>query len=475
MSFTVARHLSFVQAFSTMRSGPWHSSQLFSRMSLPGPCGRSTSARSASAMIPRMEKKARNRSIGLMGASSIDYDRMRSRFLIYIPLALCGVLQAAAPTLAPGNYARQIWRSEDGLPQNKIQALAQTPDGFLWIGTSGGLVRFDGVRFTVFDRSNAPALRDDSITTLRPAHDGSLWIGTEGGGLVHMRSGSWVSYGRDQGLSNGFIRSIVEDSHGRVWVGTDRGLFRLEGNDFVRLDASRSLPISATRKIFEDRSGQIWLATSFGIYQMRNNEPVRVPEFSVMGNNVVSINQDEQGTLWFGGLDGVFRVSGGKIQRDDWLERLDADRVLVDRSGDIWIGTPGEGLWRLHDGQRFLYRAPAILPDNTISSVFEDRERELWVGTQDGLLRLTQSVVLTINSQNGLDDDNVATVSAGPDGAIWMATVNGHVYRYANGRATRLALPKAVNGARVRSIYFARNGALWIGTAGQGVFRIEKE
>src|SRR5579883_2207557 len=364
---------------------------------------------------------------------------MRSRLLtnislaIHASLAACSLLQAAAPTLAPGNYARQIWRSEDGLPQNKIQALAQTPDGFLWIGTSGGLVRFDGARFTVFDRSNAPALRDDSITTLRPARDGSLWIGTEGGGLVHLRSGVWTSYGRDQGLSNGFIRSIVEDSHGRVWVGTDRGLFRLEGNEFVRLDASRSLPISATRKIFEDRSGQVWLGTSFGVYKVVDDVPVRVPEFHVMGNNVVSIAEDAQGTLWFAGDEGVFRVSGGRIQRDDWLERLNADRVLVDRSGDIWIGTPGEGLWRLHGKQqrgsrarttasvhpvRSLYRAPAILPDNTVSSVFEDRERELWVGTQDGLLRLTQSVVLTINSQNGLDDDNVATVSAGPDGAI---------------------------------------------------------
>ena len=136
---------------------------------------------------------------------------MRPRLLtISTSLALCSLLQGATPTLAPGDYARQIWRSEDGLPQNKIQALTQTPDGFLWIGTSGGLVRFDGVRFTIFDRSNAPALRDDSITTLRPAHDGSLWIGTEGGGLVHMRSGSWVSYGQDEGLTNGFVRSLVE-------------------------------------------------------------------------------------------------------------------------------------------------------------------------------------------------------------------------------------------------------------------------
>src|ERR1700722_14821698 len=85
-------------------------------------------------------------------------------------------------------YSRRIWRSEDGLPQNKIQAITQTREGYLWIGTSGGLVRFDGVRFVVFDRSNTPALRDDSILSLCPASDGSLWIGTEGGGLVSMKA-----------------------------------------------------------------------------------------------------------------------------------------------------------------------------------------------------------------------------------------------------------------------------------------------
>src|SRR5436305_2769515 len=123
-------------------------------------------------------------------------------------------------------YSRRIWRTEEGLPQSKIQAFAQTPDGYLWIGTSGGLVRFDGARFTVFDRSNTPVLRDDSILSLLTARDGSLWIGTEGGGIAHMGKAGFQAYGSAEGLTNGFARALLEDSRGRLWVGTDRGFFR---------------------------------------------------------------------------------------------------------------------------------------------------------------------------------------------------------------------------------------------------------
>src|SRR5436190_13083647 len=105
-------------------------------------------------------------------------------------------------------YSRRVWRSEDGLPQNKIQVISQTPDGYLWIGTSGGLVRFDGVRFVVFDRSNTAEFRDDSILALCPVSDGSIWIGSQGGGLLHYSAGAFRAFGPPQGLTNGFVRAI---------------------------------------------------------------------------------------------------------------------------------------------------------------------------------------------------------------------------------------------------------------------------
>src|ERR1700712_2592914 len=110
-------------------------------------------------------------------------------------IILCSAAFALPPE--PG-YSQRIWRSDDGLPQNRIQVVTQTSDGYLWIGTSGGLVRFDGVRFVVFDRSNTPALGDDSILSLYPARDGSLWIGTDGGGVVRMKAGAFPAFGNAQ-------------------------------------------------------------------------------------------------------------------------------------------------------------------------------------------------------------------------------------------------------------------------------------
>src|SRR5713101_4166619 len=120
---------------------------------------------------------------------------------------------------ASASYSRRVWQSPEGLPEDFAQALAQTPDGHLWIGTSGGLVRFDGVRFTVFNAANEPAFKDDSVYSLLTARDGTLWAGTEGGGLIRYREGSFRVFGAIEGLTNLFVRVVFEDRDGKLWVG----------------------------------------------------------------------------------------------------------------------------------------------------------------------------------------------------------------------------------------------------------------
>src|SRR5580698_7389669 len=140
-------------------------------------------------------------------------------------LCLC----AATPRPLPEGYTRRVWQTQDGLPENTVQAFAQTPDSYLWIGTSGGLVRFDGARFVVFDRDNTPLIRQDSIFCLTAGRDGSLWAGTDGMGLLRHRNGVFRAYSAEQGLTNEFVRAVREDRNGTLWVGTDEGLFRMEG------------------------------------------------------------------------------------------------------------------------------------------------------------------------------------------------------------------------------------------------------
>src|SRR5260221_6572808 len=159
-----------------------------------------------------------------------------------LAIALQGA-SAAPEKPVSGEYSHRLWRIEDGLPQNRIRALCQTRDGYLWIGTAEGLARFDGVRFTVFDQSNTPALHDDGILALLVAADGALWVGTEGGGLVRYQDGLFRSFGAADGVTNGFVRAIFEDRRKTLWVGTDRGFFRQTGVRFQRLDGTPEVPL----------------------------------------------------------------------------------------------------------------------------------------------------------------------------------------------------------------------------------------
>jgi ligand-binding sensor domain-containing protein len=141
-------------------------------------------------------------------------------------------LSASGPPVP--TYVRHVWRTQDGLPENRIRAISQTPDGYLWIGTSGGLARFDGVRFVVYGRFNTPTMADDNIRALAVAKDGSLWVGTDGGGLLHFQDGRFRSFGPNEGLTNEFVSSVLEDGQGKLWVATNRGLFRQNGARFER-------------------------------------------------------------------------------------------------------------------------------------------------------------------------------------------------------------------------------------------------
>ena len=158
----------------------------------------------------------------------------------------------------PPSYVSRIWRTQDGLPENRIRAIAQTPDGYLWIGTSGGLARFDGVRFVVYARFNTPAMTGDDISALAVARDGSLWAATDGGGLLHYQDGRFRSFGPNQGLANEFVRAVHADRRGDVWAATNRGLFRSAGDKFERIDEGLHLPNIAFFGLYESRDGRIF-------------------------------------------------------------------------------------------------------------------------------------------------------------------------------------------------------------------------
>ncbi len=393
---------------------------------------------------------------------------------------------AAAATLPPLvsleelGYSGRVWQSRDGLPEDMAQALAQTPDGYLWIGVSGGLVRFDGVRFTVFGPSNEAAFRDDSVSALLAARDGSLWIGTEGGGLVHYRKGRFRGYGAQEGLTNGFVRVISEDGSGNIWVGTDKGLFRMEGEKLIRIDGRDGIPAMSLNAIVEDRQGRL-LAAGTGLLVLgpggngkrggHEFYPVRKDRAN---DNVRVMEMDHEGAIWLGTVSGLRRLPGG-VHGDPFGGPALVEDIRVSEvhevGGSVWIGTRGSGLLRWKDGRMVRITAGAGLPHNDVLSIQGDSEGNLWVGTQAGLTRISPSATRTLHVPAG-DSESINTVYADPAGSILVVSVNGQLYQSQGGVLTRFPLPGELANVPLRNVFRTRDGGLWLGTIGRGVYRL---
>ena len=376
-------------------------------------------------------------------------------------------------------YDRHIWKLSDGLPEGIIQAITQTPDGYLWIGTRNGLARFDGFRFDVFDHTNTAAFHDDSVLALYLTSQELLWIGTEGGGLLRYRQGSFDSFRAPQGLTNGFVRAIDEDHNGNLLVGTDDGLFCLSGEHFVRVDAQGAIPPMSVHAITVDDRGRTWVG-GWGLFVLENGNAKQIRlGASIASQEIKSIFQAADHALWVGTVGGLYRLKDGIVTHIP-IDRAVEANICKDHAGNLWVGWVGGGLSRYLNGHFETYSAPAVLPGNTVLSIFEDLDQNLWVGTDNGLLRLSYTGVSILQARSGqaLGDDstiyeNVGTVYEDREGTIWIA--NGHLYRVLGQQVVPYTgLPARLSALKVRTVFDDADGVLWIGTAGQGVVALGK-
>jgi signal transduction histidine kinase/ligand-binding sensor domain-containing protein len=384
-------------------------------------------------------------------------------------LAASALAAPLAVTRAPEGYAARVWHIEDGLPEETVQAFAQTPDRFLWIGTSGGLLRFDGIQFVVYDRENTPALRENSVFCLMVAHDGTLWIGEEGGGLASYSGGVFRSWSRPEGLTNNYVRALREDGRHDIWVGTDDGLFRLRQGVFTRMDDRDGVPASSVHALYPGSGGRLWV----GGYHFFSLSDAGVAEFLLPGglaDNVKSILETRDGAIWVGTVSGLERRPPGDRARFARVETIHTTvrSLRQDLDGAVWIGTIGEGLFRYRDGVFSRLTAPASLPGNTVLASFEDSERNIWIGTQTGLLRLSRTAVRTFPLPDAAGAD-FGTVYEDRDGTLWVT--GAHLFRFSGAAPLPQQLPPPLAGVRVRNVFRDSSGVLWAGSEGQGVFR----
>ncbi len=375
---------------------------------------------------------------------------------------------------ALSQYGRDLWDSDSGLPQNSVDAILQTRDGYLWLGTQEGLIRFDGVRFRIFDSRNTPAMRDDWVLSFCETRDGTLWVGTAEG-LLRGSDGRFDGWQPDGPLAGGMIRSLVQARDGALWAASNDGVVRLEGHSTRLFTEKDGLPGRGAFSVAEDSRGRIWAGTGNGLAVLREArfEPVRVYEESA-APAVMALQPDPDGDLWVGTARGLVRLSDGGRRAYGAADGLTNSRVQAlyrDSQGILWVGTAG-GLFRLWEGYfEPLSRENGGLSSSDIDSVCEDREGSLWIGTRDGgLNRLKDERIANYTTRQGLPDDRVWTAFEDRAGTLWVGTADGGLSRLAP-RAAGFEIFARL-GARVVSMDQDSAGDLWVGTLGSGLYRI---
>lgn len=345
---------------------------------------------------------------------------------------------------------------EDGLPHTIVQAVAQTRDGYLWVGTREGLARFDGVRFTPLKFPGE--VIQPSITCLCQGADGSVWAGTLNSGLFRWQRGKLSHYGRAEGLRNDFVTSLQADREGAIWISSSQGVARWEAGKFNYVE---ELGLGVW-SLFLAEDGSLWLATNHGVKCLKHGEVTSYTAAEgLLANALKSVYRSRNGVLWLGAVSGLTRMQAETFTRYPKGTGPSAivNAVFEDRGSNVWVGTYA-GLSRLVDGE-FIDATGGT--SYKIYSIIQDREGSVWVGSEEGLMRFNPKRFTTYTRQQGLTHDKIASVCEGRDGSIWIGTWGGGVNQLKDGKVFAYTKTNGLASDYVYSLQEGRDGSLWIG------------
>src|SRR6266481_3326876 len=374
-------------------------------------------------------------------------------------------------------YGHTAWRIEDGVFAGAPNVIAQTTDGYLWIGTQAGLMRFDGVRFVSWRPPDGNELPSSRINSLLGARDGSLWIGTSMG-LARWRNGNLTNY-KD---ATGSIMAILEDRTGAIWIAranfsdtkgplckaTDAGL-RCYGRD-----DGLALPFAVT--LANDPLGNVWLAGGAMVSRWQTSSAdTYVPAGlnpAENFNGVLALAGRPDGSVWVGL---VHAGRGGGLQQlahGVWKplitpefdgSTLKVTALLLDRDRSLWVGTLDRGIYRIHGNRVDHFRGSDGLSGDAVSvnGLFQDREGNIWVSTSRGIDKFHDLRVTSFSTRQGLSSDQVNSVLASRDGTVWIGSYNLDVLR--SGKITSIQPRNGLPGREVTSLLEDRAGRLWVG------------
>ncbi|HWY78101.1 MAG TPA: two-component regulator propeller domain-containing protein, partial [Verrucomicrobiae bacterium] len=374
-------------------------------------------------------------------------------------------------------FAFRSWQREQGLPQNAVHALAQTLDGYLWVGSDDGVARFDGVRFLSFGFREG--LRAGPVRKLLADSRGALWIGSSGG-LTCFQNGQFATYTASAGLPADAVTALAEDKDGRIWVGTEQGLAVWQNDQPMALGALLQFKGKVISALFKDRQGVMWVGVvGAGVFQFLSGkfEALADPSPEELLKDAHCLLVDKAARLWIGAGDDIILCREAGEWRRTRIPRNLATRPFVttlveESNGTVWAGSVSDGLVECSGGKLTVVNAGGGLLDNLVESLLVDREDNLWVATDAGLNQLRHKSIGAFAQGDGLDYGPVQGLAEIKPGVVWAAKPDG-LYRWEGQRFSRLTPAGLPHGdLQIRSLLLARDGSCWAGTS-RGLFQFK--
>ncbi|AXC11899.1 Membrane associated, signal transduction histidine kinase-like ATPase [Acidisarcina polymorpha] len=402
----------------------------------------------------------------------------RSLQLCFLLLWASYTAWAVDPSRYISQYAHSSWTIQDGSFSGIPHAITQTTDGYLWIGTEAGLVRFDGVRFVPWVEPEGEHLPQAAIYSLLGPADGGLWIGT-GVGLAHWKDGDLINYSSVVGRVN----SIQEDEQGTVWMvrsriglGQSGPLCGITGKDIHCYGAADGLKCAlGSSEVAIDRQANVWVGSSDALCRWRPGsssiylqQELKETE-GLVGVSALSIGDD--GAIWAGIARAGKKFGLRRLMNGVWKSytvpgmdgaRLAVNTLLLDRSNALWVGTVSQGIYRVYKGKADHFSSSDGLSSDAVQRFFQDKEGDIWVVTSKGIDCFRDLRVTTFSLREGLTADSAGSVLAAEDGALWIGNQGGlDILR--QGALVRMKTHDGLPGQDITSLLEDHAGRMWIG------------
>jgi len=407
------------------------------------------------------------------------------RILLFL-LAVSCCLRAISATVRLSEYQKQEWQVEDGLPQSELRAITQVPGGRLLIATYGGVAAFDGLHFSPIRVDAKDPAASEPVNCLLVSRSGDLWIGTDDRGIIRQTAGAAINVSEQAGFYQERIRGLFEDSSGTIWAATHDGIERITVHGSTQsielLDQLGPVSGDITTPFAEDGRGGLFVLTSAGVFHLTargvHTHVLQHHQLHHLSTgDAVAIYYDRHGILWIGLRDGLVRLTPTHKTGAEYTQEIvpgfknEVTALVGDYHGDMWVGTYNEGLCRVSGSRFSCWTTNDGLADDSVRSLYEDDEHNLWVGLAGGgLSRWRIATLIPLRDEpRALREVQPAAILEDHSGNLWLGTWGNGLFRLKQGTYQHETLPG--NSAAIRALAEDAAGNVWIGTWFNGLFR----